>query len=354
MFCKHCGQQIADDSVFCGFCGKSVGEELQDFDNDDALPLIEEQELAEESVYSEEENSTDCGYGENQYGYEPQPEYYEPQPQYYEAQPDYYNNGVQYGQPAPVKKKKNGLVIGLVIAAVMAVIAVAAVIIALVGGASKPEISIGNGSTGSSTVVEDDDDYAAEEDENLISGNTKILDAYEEGSVFAPEILYNDADYYISCNIGALYKESGGYGRGQIAQLDCNDVVTVKGAMEGSNWVYVYCEELDIYGWIEQTNIAPSAVDEFMAKTDQREVIYHSSSNCYDAVVDVGKGHNLNMRNIPSSLDDSTVVRLIPDGERVKVIGVSAIDVTWYYVCYNSYDYGNIYGFMSGEYLERQ
>ena len=316
-----------------------------------------------DETYSQQSHQNDMNYYEKPSSYE-EPFSYN-QPASYE-EPAPYNQSGSYDQPAnydyPVgyqapKPKKNGLVIGLIVAITAVVIAIA--------GATVWFVSDGElfkGDSDKSSQVDSDDDKDNEDDKNEadaeqddtveITGNTRILDAYDENAIFAPEKLYNDADYYICYDVAALYSESGGYCRGQIAQLDANDVVTVKGAMEGYNWVYVYCKELDIYGWIEPSAISPNRVDAADLNSDRREVAYYADYNCRDAVVNVGSGHNLNLRTIPGSTDDSTIILLVPNRETVKIIGVSVSTPKWYYVCYESYDYGKLYGFMSGDYLQ--
>ena len=101
MFCKYCGQELKDDAVFCGNCGKRVSAE-------EAVP--EYQEPA--PVYQE-----------------PTPEYQEPAPVYQEAAPVYQEPVPAYQEPVtePKKKKGKGVLTGIIIAVVaLAVIAAAA------------------------------------------------------------------------------------------------------------------------------------------------------------------------------------------------------------------------------------
>lgn len=335
MFCGKCGNEIEHGSMFCSNCGEKLdndyvadgfGDDVEGFQTDYGTQYDESREIISDSSL---------------YG------------QYPQAPSQDYNQYYDGSQPiaAPEKKKNKGLVIGLVITGVAVVTAIIAAVCIFLGDTDLDRMQFDTPDVTQSEGDAADGEFSDEDTVVEITGNTRILPAYEEGSVFAPEKLYNDADYYVSSNLAALYKESGGYARGQIAQLDTNDVVTVKGAMQDSNWVYVYCEELDIYGWIEPTSISSEPVDAYSAKADKREVIYYSENNCYDVFVSVGKGHNLNLRNIPSSLDEASVVRMVPDGEKVRVLGVSAANGEWYYVCYDSFDYGKLYGFMSGEYL---
>ncbi len=331
MFCGKCGSELEDGSLFCGNCGEraddahepeSFGNDIEDFQTDYSGQYQEEREIVSDSSF----------YGMNN-----------PAPVQ-----DYNSYNVSQPASAPVKKNKSGVIIGVVIAVIAIAAAIGAAVFFLSGSDGDTD-----GGYPDSSDVDGTEDRTEPADTVEITGNTRILPAYEPGGIFAPEKLYNDVDYYVSCSIAALYKESGGYARGQIAQLDANDVVTVKGAMQDSNWVYVYCNELDIYGWIDPAHISSEQVNEYAAFRDNRAVVYYEDYECYDAEIDVGSGHNLNLRTAPTSIDASTIVREIPDDEVVRVIGVSAADSTWLYVCYDSFDYGKLYGFMSAEYLDR-
>lgn len=377
MFCENCGSELENGALFCGNCGSKIGssdtysnDKKSDSENNDNFYQQEPSVMQEPEINAQVNNEI---YGHDTADYAAdysQPSY---SGDYYgdlnpheepvqNSQPDFYENPYKnqdaYREPKP---RKNGLVIGLIVAIVAVVIAVAGVVVWFATDDDNrgrfEDDSDGSSQVDSGEIINETEpgELIAAGDETVeITGNTRILNAYDKGAIFAPEKLYNDADYYVCCSVAALYKESGGYAGGQIAQLDANDVITVKGAMQDSNWVYVYCKELDIYGWIEPSSISPEAVDVTQVKQDKREVSYFADHNCRNAIIKVGVGHNLNLRTVPGSTDDSTIVRLIPNGENVTVIGASVSDAKWYYVCYDSFDYGKLYGFMSADYLKME
>lgn len=319
MFCEYCGAEIENADSFCKNCGKKAAGS-DNVDSDSTSAADEENNLSDDFFSSVHD----------------MPSYQEP------------------------KDEKNRLVIVL--------IAIIVVLVAIIAGGMAwyftrgDEVDADNGQTSTSSETVQADDVFNEEESDAtdgenefvpVTGNSVILAAYDEGGIFEPEKSYNDIDYYVCYSLAALYKESGGYGRGQIAQLDLNDIVTVKGGMSDSNWVYVCCKELGIYGWIEPSAISPDRVDRAAGK-DQREVVYYTDDNCRDAIVDIKNDDTLNLRTSPEKIDDETIIYRIPNGDSVRVVGYSAYDAGWLYVRYNSSDYGALYGFMSGPDLDLQ
>ena len=297
MFCEHCGAEINNSGVFCSNCGQKTTADNSNKDSD-GNPFDEifsggtadditdgntdcysssdmtNEESSEQQIYNEIDN------GQIQNGDKPAPA------------GDFIDNGhnviPSYQEP---KSDKNGIVIGLIAIIIVLVITIAGGLVWYFTRGDKDTVqddtrpSVSESDSAEDAYVEEPAEADEGEDKLVpVTGNTRILDAYDETGIFGPEKLYNDIDYYICYNIAALYSESGGYGRGQIAQLDLNDIVTVKGAMKDSNWVYVYCKELDIYGWIEPSAISPDKVDRAVG-SDKREVVYYSEHNCSDELL---------------------------------------------------------------------
>ena len=46
MYCKHCGKEIADDSVFCQYCGG----ELQELENEEKILREKQNQLSRKNI----------------------------------------------------------------------------------------------------------------------------------------------------------------------------------------------------------------------------------------------------------------------------------------------------------------
>lgn len=155
MICKKCGTEVADNFRFCPECG---------FDMASAPAAEPAAEPVQEPVttpvqepaqnYAAPQNAPQGYYNAPQGA--PQGNYYAPQgnPQWNNAPQGNWNQNPGYGMngfaPAPVKKKKTGLIIGIVSAvAVVAAGAVAAIMILGGNGGGKAPVKEGAGVNGS-------------------------------------------------------------------------------------------------------------------------------------------------------------------------------------------------------------
>ena len=352
MFCENCGKEIENGSLFCGHCGEKIN--YSDGFGDSQGYIDEAVDAAPEHY---EGNATDFGgdqgyvqsYGnyDAQYG-GPYDGYGQP----YDQQQDF--------PTPPQKTKKNPLVIVLIVVLVVAVLGLGFAAVWFATDGDLGSLFNKEDSSQSYSDASSDSEASADgEEEDTLpkteqTGNTRILAAYDERKVSEPATLYKDVDYYISCRAAALYAEGDKYKYGQIAQLDVNDIVTVKGATPGSNWVYVYCPELGIFGWIEPGSISPKMVSAADAEIEKHQVSYYEDFECFTAKVKVGSRYHLYLRNVPSDKNDADIIYSVDDQQIVNIIGRSTADSGWYYVYYDSPDQGRLYGFMYSQYLVRQ
>ena len=72
----------------------------------------------------------------------------------------------------------------------------------------------------------------------------------------------------------------------------------------------------------------------------------------FTVMINVGEGHNLNLRRQPDTSDPDNVILLIPDRSTAHVLGVSRNDPKWYYVEYSD-GYFTYYGYIHSDHTVR-
>lgn len=315
MFCEMCGKQLEDTSKFCPYCGHKI------FDGSSAEPTnyIEVMEGNPVGGFTEStDNTSQGGVG-----------YQQTERSGHISQAD--------SQPA---KKKSGK------AAIIAV----SVIVLILGIAFGAFWYITDGELFESEIFNKEATQQSESGTTVqnVTGSA----SYEP---LSPDIICEDEIYYVNIGSVTVYEgpDASVYKAAFGASED--DMLILKGThSDYPEWLYVYSSYANDFGWIPEALVSKQKSTE-APTTDvntNKEVIYYDSASRFDVMINVGEGHNLNLRRQPDTTDPENVIVLIPDKAQATVLGLSSKDTLWYYVEYTD-EFATYYGYIHSDHVLR-
>ncbi len=233
-------------------------------------------------------------------------------------------------KPVTSKKSKAGIVVAVI--AVLAVIGVAIAISSSEKPSSQTDNDTAYDSHGSvsENKKETTENAAASGEENILAEYSSLVlpDGYIDGGTKSVEP---------SVGLRLRYGPSESYDI--ITVLPCGTNVDIIGVSGVEGWVYVYCSNLKMNGWVSEQYLTNSSFS-----TDKLAVSYYTDT--YTVRVEPSVG--LNMRNGPSQSYD--VMTLLPYNKTLTVMGKSDYDKSWLYVRV-TVDGNEIFGFVHSDYV---
>lgn len=289
MFCEMCGKQLENGTSFCPYCGYKI--QAPDSDTN-GLQVVGGQDYSLEG---------------------------------YDAQ--------------PIKKKSGGKI--------AAIIALAAVLVAGVGFGIFWFVTDGE------LFNKEAAQQAAQSGE--VSETTQIPAGSPSATTLSPDTTQVDRICYVNVETVTLYKGPDASVYKAVCTASKDDTLTVKGTHSSyPEWIYVYSSRTNDYGWISSALVSEQKASE-IPTTDfnsNTEVMYYDVAARFDVMIDVGEGHNLNLRRQPDTTDPENVIILIPDKAYATVLGVSSKDTLWYYVEYTD-GFATYYGYIHSDHTIR-
>ncbi len=325
MFCEKCGRKLEDTTSFCPYCGYKVTilQRNADFSGSSSdIPLVQKG-----FVYTGTDAGTFAQEGVNGVSMNTTPGYVEPAAEN--------KHGLVRTDSA---EKKKGILVAVVIAVVIFVIAAA---------------------FGAFWLITDGElfksDKLSSNKETELTEPLTTVAASDTGEIFTPDTTVADISCYVNVGTAILYKGPDTSAYKAVVNVSKDDVLVVKGSHKAyPGWLYVYSAKTNDYGWISEALLSENKSTD-TATTDvntNTEVIYYDSASRFDVMINVGEGHNLNLRRQPDTTDPDNVIMLLPDKARVLVLGVSSINNKWYYVEYTD-ELGSYYGYIHSDHTQR-
>ncbi len=296
MFCEKCGKKIDDSNKFCPYCGYKL----------EALPPV---------------------------GYAPSPTEVTRT-----GAADY---APVNAEPAP---KKNGGKIALIV--VLVLVLLVGVVFGVLWITTDGELFSGG------KQEKENADTVGVVDNTTASQATNPTAAV---TTLTPDNFQEDVTCYVNVASVTLYKGPDASAYKAICTASKDDALVIKGThSEYPEWVYVYSARTNDYGWITSALVSEQKTTE-LPTTDvntNTEVIYYDVTARFDVMINVGEGHNLNLRRQPDTADPDNVILLIPDRATATVLGVSSKDSLWYYVEYTD-EFATYYGYIHSDHVIR-
>ncbi len=327
MFCEKCGRKLEDSNSFCPYCGYKITIVQRDvaFSASD-LPLVQNG-----FVYTETDPDRMRGImtqeGFNGVPLNATPGYIEP----------VVENKHGFVRPDSAGKKK-GVLVAVIITVVIFVIAAA---------------------FGAFWLITDgelfkSDKFSSNKEAEVTEPQTTVA-ASDTGEIFSPDTTVADRSCYVNVGTAILYRGPDTSVYKAVINVSKDDVLVVKGSHKAyPGWLYVYSAKTNDYGWISEALVSENKSTD-TTTTDvntNTEVIYYDSASRFDVMINVGEGHNLNLRRQPDTTDPDNVIMLLPDKAKALVLGVSSINNKWYYVEYTD-EFATYYGYIHSDHTQR-
>ncbi len=237
--------------------------------------------------------------------------------------------------PPPVtKSKKNTAKIILAIFAVLAIIGTG-----LAASSNSKEPSSEDGKNDTSYNLHDS---LFENEEKTTESTTSFQEENilaEYSSLVLPDSYIDGGTKSVKPSVGLRLRYGPSESYDIITVLPCGTNVDIIGVSGVQVWVYVYCSNLKMNGWVYEEYLSSSA-----SSGDKLGVSYYT--NTYTARVEPSVG--LNLRNGPAQNYD--VITLLPYNKTLTVMGQSTYDKNWLYVQV-TVDGNDIYGFVHSDYV---
>lgn len=231
--------------------------------------------------------------------------------------------------PKPQPKKLGAGKIALIVIGILALIGTGLAI------SSKPETKANADSKGTSS-------HQIEYEKNTTESTT----AFEEENILAeysnlvlPNSYIDGGTKSVEPSVGLRLRYGPSESYDVITVLPYGTSVDIIGVSSIKGWVYVYCANLKMNGWVSEEYLTDSYYS-----SNKLSVSYYT--NTYTVRVEPSVG--LNMRNGPSQSYD--VMTLLPYNKVLTVMGKSDYDKNWLYVK-TSVDGNDIYGFVHSDYV---
>ena len=323
MFCEMCGKRLEDTSKFCPYCGHKI---FVDPSSEPANYIDEIEKTPVAGCPSKTDStpviSTDSQPTDKSVRLSPPAEKPHSQPE----------------------KKKGGN---------KAIIAVL-VIVLLLGAAFGAFWFITDGELFDSELFNKETTQPADSqtvDDTTLPSVTSSASQW----VLAPDAAMADEIRYVNVASAAVYAGPDTSVYKAVYNASEGDALVVKGTHSSyPDWVYVYSSKANANGWISAALLSESEYAEVPA-TDfetNSEVLYYDVSARFDVMINVGEGHNLNLRRQPDTTDPDNVIVLIPDRAHATVLGLSSKDTFWYYVEYTD-EFATYYGYIHSDHTLR-
>ena len=229
--CKKCGAYVPNEYAFCNMCGSA------EFIVAGAQPQVNAGQ-PQPTAYNNAGQS---------YGYQQMPgnqplQYAAPQ----NSQP---TQPYQYGQVAqqPKKKKKTGLIIGIIIALVIGAIVFGIIGLAVIGACVAQDET----STGSinNDVVGNVDDYADESEDNSYESNNKKEITYTKGTFDGLKYVNEWADIEFVLPEGYTDADYSLYSASENESTECGGYFISK---EKGSFIYFAFEEIPKFSFVDE------------------------------------------------------------------------------------------------------
>lgn len=334
MFCEKCGKKLEEGNKFCPYCGYKLEIRGESFEYvRDSFP--EEYEFSAQTEAFNITGSTDLSS-------------YSDIPSQMEFNPQQTGNS-SYGYPVneavaqPVRKKSGAGV-------AMIVILVAVLILGVAFGAFW---IITDGELFESDLFNKEETH--QEEKNEEEETSQNVTEPSSPTTLNPDTYTAEKTCYVNVETVTLYKGPDTSVYKAVCNASKDEALVIKGShSKYPDWLYVYSAKTNEYGWISSALVSEKQTAE-LPTTDvnsNTEVIYYDAAARFDVMINVGEGHNLNLRRQPDTADPDNVILLIPDRAKAKVLGVSRKDSLWYYVEYTD-EFATYYGYIHSDHTIR-
>ncbi len=322
MKCPNCNGRVDADEKLCHNCGSklSFGDKSETSKDSDGYDASSEISQLISMIQPVDKEQTDAN-----------------TPNAQDSLPAYMT-GIPVAEKATAEKKNSGKgVIGIAAAAVVIVVAIAAAFV--LGGSMGSAPDVKKPETTEATHNHDDEDdgdiwvdswyewgTTEETEEETTQGSYGEADAYLERMerygryIESPDYTFGPVTYIVNEKKGLRIRTGPSEYDSKQDTLHFGVIVETFGKDYSGDWYLVYCEDEDMFGWVNAEYISPTKIE------DPYEVTYFQ----YAIRKRVTDKDVLNLRVAPS-VNAKRIVHL-KESLPVTVLGISDADSDWYYV----------------------